>query len=43
MNKVNDYIQSIPNQRLDRYMSIHNLILKLYPGVTVDMSYKMPT
>ena len=43
MNKVNDYIQSISDQRLDRYMSIHNLILKLYPDAFVDMSYKMPT
>ena len=43
MNKVNDYIQSIPDQRLDRFISIHNLILNLYPGATVDMSHKIPT
>lgn len=43
MNNVNDYIQSIPDQHLDRYMSIHHLILKLYPDATVDMSYNMPT
>ena len=43
MNKVTDYIQSIPDQRLERYMSIYDLILDLYPDVTVDMSYKMPT
>lgn len=43
MNKVDDYIQSIPDQRLDRYKSIHNMIMKLYPDATVDMSYRMPT
>ena len=24
-------------------MSIHRLIIQLYPGATVDMSYRMPT
>jgi uncharacterized protein YdhG (YjbR/CyaY superfamily) len=40
---IKAYINSIPDQRLDRFLSIHNLILKLYPDATVDMSYKMPT
>ena len=40
---INTYVHSIPTQRLDRFLSIHNLILKLYPDATVDMSYKMPT
>ena len=44
MNKdTRDYIDSIPEQRRDRFMSIHNLILQLYPEISVDMSYKMPT
>lgn len=43
MIKVKDYIHSIPGHRLERYMSIHDLILKLYPDVIIDMSYKMPT
>jgi uncharacterized protein YdhG (YjbR/CyaY superfamily) len=43
MNNVNDYIQSIPDDRLDRFLSVHHLILKLYADATVDMSYKMPT
>lgn len=41
--KVQHYINSIPRDRTDRFLSIHNLILRLYPGATTDMSYKMPT
>ena len=43
MSDVDDYIRSIPKTRLARYMTIHNLIIKLYPDATVDMSYNMPT
>lgn len=43
MGKINDYIQSIPDHRLGRLLSIHDLILKTYPDASVDMSYKMPT
>ena len=43
MNDVSDYIQSIPDHRLDCFLSIHNLILKIYPDASVDMSYNMPT
>jgi hypothetical protein len=43
MGKINDYIQSIPDHRLGRFLSIHDLILKTYPDASVDMSYKMPT
>ena len=42
-NDIETYLASVPEQRLDRFKSIHNLILKLYPDATVDMSYKMPT
>ena len=44
MNKeIRDYFSSIPDKRQDRVMSIHNLILQIYPDIKVDMSYKMPT
>ena len=41
--EIEDYINTIPAQRLERFLSIHDLILKLYPDATVDMSYRMPT
>ena len=40
---IENYINTIPQQRLERFLSIHDLILKLYPDATVDMSYRMPT
>lgn len=43
VSKVDDYIQSIPHLRVASFMSIHKLIMKLYPDATVDMSYRMPT
>lgn len=43
MSDVDLYIDSIPTQRLERFMSIHNLIMRLYPDAVVDMSYRMPT
>ncbi len=41
--KIEDYIDTIPESRLDRFMSIHKLIMQLYPDAAVDMRYKMPT
>ena len=43
MKKLDAYIQTVPDHRRERFLSIHNLILKLYPDASVDMSYKMPT
>ena len=43
MTHVDDYFQKVPEQRLERIMSIHHLILKLYPDANIDMSYRMPT
>ena len=43
MNEVDHYIKSIPPQRHARFMSIHKLIMQLYPDAAVDMSYRMPT
>lgn len=40
---VQAYLNSIPAQRFDRFKSIHDRILKLYPDASVDISYKMPT
>ena len=43
MNEAGHHIKSIPPQRHDRFMSIHKLIVQLYPGAAVDMSHKIPT
>lgn len=43
MDEVDNYIQSIPQTRLERFLSIHRLILQLYPDARVDMRYNMPT
>jgi uncharacterized protein YdhG (YjbR/CyaY superfamily) len=43
MNEVDAYIRSIPQPRHGRFMSIHELILRLYPDASIDMSYRMPT
>jgi uncharacterized protein YdhG (YjbR/CyaY superfamily) len=43
MTEVEAYIESIPRQRYSRFMSIHELIMQLYPDAAVDMSYRMPT
>ena len=43
MSDVDNYIQLTPEQRRKRLISIHRLIMKLYPDAIVDMSYKMPT
>lgn len=43
MNSVEHYIQSIPEQSRERFKSIHKQILQLYPDITVDMNYNMPT
>jgi len=42
MSEVDNYLNSIPEQRRERFMLVHELILKLYPQAKVDMSYKMP-
>ena len=41
--EVQSYIDSIPKDRIDRFMSIHKLIVHIYPDAIIDMSYKMPT
>ena len=43
MNIIEHYIQSIPEQCRERFISIHKLIFKLYPDVVVDICYRMPT
>jgi uncharacterized protein YdhG (YjbR/CyaY superfamily) len=40
---VKAYLDSVPDARRERLMKLHDLILKLYPGTELDMSYKMPT
>jgi uncharacterized protein YdhG (YjbR/CyaY superfamily) len=40
---VQAYIDAIPQNRLERFLSIHKLIVQLHPDAIVDMRYKMPT
>jgi uncharacterized protein YdhG (YjbR/CyaY superfamily) len=40
---VQRYFDDIPENRRERFMSIHNLIVQLYPNAAIDMEYKMPT
>jgi uncharacterized protein YdhG (YjbR/CyaY superfamily) len=43
MPSLEAYIRSIPPGRLERFLSIHEQILRLYPDIQVDMSCSMPT
>ena len=40
---VRDYIDAIPVEHRPLFDRLHGLILRAHPGVTVVMSYKMPT
>jgi len=40
---VEEYLKTAPAERQARIRKIHSMILDLYPGATVDMTYKMPT
>lgn len=42
-NDVKHYLDAVPESRKDRILSLHRLIMDLYPQASVDMSYKMPT
>jgi uncharacterized protein YdhG (YjbR/CyaY superfamily) len=41
--KVDQYISGIPDSRKDRFESLHQLIIGLFPEAIVDMKYNMPT
>ena len=44
MNKeVQKYIECIPDERTERFLSIHAAIVSVFPNIEIDMSYKMPT
>ncbi len=40
---VQSYFDAIPESRRERFMTIHDLIVRLYPQAAIDMSYRMPT
>jgi uncharacterized protein YdhG (YjbR/CyaY superfamily) len=40
---VTEYLQQVADDRHEILMSLHQQILRLYPGCLVDMQYKMPT
>lgn len=42
-SEVRKYFSSVPELRKTRLQKLHDLILKLYPQVTIDLSYRMPT
>jgi uncharacterized protein YdhG (YjbR/CyaY superfamily) len=41
--EVQSYLDSVPKNRRERFMSLHNLIIQLYPEAAIDMSFRMPT
>ena len=44
MNKeIENYLESVPVNRKERFNNLHSLIIEIYPSAVVDMSYKMPT
>lgn len=44
MNKeVESYFSAVPEHRKCKIKTLHELVLNLFPGVTVDLLYKMPT
>lgn len=40
---LEDYFSSLPVDRRDLLMSLHELIVRLFPSATIDLQYKMPT
>ena len=40
---VRKYFSSVPEARIEKVEALHDLITRLYPKATVDMSCKMPT
>lgn len=40
---VKTYFSSVPEARKSKFNALQKLILKLYPRITVDMQYRMPT
>ena len=40
---VKTYLDSVPNSRRERLLSVRERILKLHPNVDESMDYKMPT
>ncbi len=44
MNKeVLEYINNIPAERTERFLSIHEAIISVFPNIEINMLYKMPT
>lgn len=42
-DSVNEYLDSLPQERKDFVMMLHQMVLDQYPDCDVDMQYKMPT
>ena len=42
-NVVKKYIAEMPEQRREKAITLHKLVLELYPAVQLSMQYKMPT
>ncbi|ODB96253.1 iron chaperone [Candidatus Thiodiazotropha endoloripes] len=43
MKTVDRYIADLPEERKQRFMLLHQMIMSEYPDLIVDMHYKMPT
>ena len=40
---VTDYTAALPQTRRERFRSLHDLIVALYPDAVIDMRYRMAT
>lgn len=41
--QVKEYISRVPEERSEKFQTLHSLIISAYPDAVVDMTYKMPT
>ena len=42
-SEVEDYFAAVPGDRREKIDSLDQIITRLFPGIHVDMKYKMPT
>jgi len=40
---IKRYLATVPEKRKEKIKILHQLIMECYPGVSIDLKYKMPT
>ena len=41
--EIDQYLQNIPENRIERFKSLLKFVMSLYPNASLSMKYKMPT